>query len=66
MIRWFKEHSLSLVLTAIWWVLTAVDFLLPESTVQQYLGDLSGDAFGAWLVVVLTKWFTEKGSAESK
>lgn len=66
LVRLWRDHSLSLVLTGLWWGLTAAAFLLPEGPAQEYLHNLSGDAFGAFVIVVLTKWLRERGSAESK
>ena len=64
--KWLKDHSLSLVLTAIWAALTVAAFVLPDGALQDYLHNLAGDAFGAVLIVVATKYFIERGSAESK
>ena len=63
---WLKDHSLSLVLASLWLTLTALAFVLPDGSVQDYLHNLAGDAFGAVLIVVATKYFIERGSAESK
>ena len=64
--RWLHDHSLSIFLGFLWIAITVVAFMLPEGSVQQYLHNLAGDAFGAFVIVMSTKWLIEKGSAESK
>lgn len=66
MIKWVKEHSLGIVLTGLWFGLTGAAFLMPEGPVQQYVQNIAGDSYGAWVIVILSKWLIEKGSAESK
>ena len=61
-----REHSLSLFLGALWVALTLAAFTLQDGPVQEYIHNLAGDAFGAFLIVVATKYFIERGSAESR
>jgi len=63
---WFHDHGLSLVAGGLWIALTVLAFALPDGSVQEYLHNLAGDAFGVTLVVVATKYLRERGSAESK
>lgn len=62
--RILREHSLSIVLVllmvgwfigAIWQGVDAADML----------SNLFGDTYGAFVIVVATKWFREIGSKES-
>jgi hypothetical protein len=64
--RWLHNHSLSIALCSLWIVLTIISFSIKNSEVQNYVHNLSGDAFGAFVIVMATKYFIEKGSAESK
>jgi hypothetical protein len=63
---WLHNHGLSIGLCALWLALTAVSFVIDKSSVQNYIQNLTGDAFGAFIIVVATKYLVEKGSAESK
>ena len=63
--NWCREHGLSLFLGGLWMALTVLAFALREGPLQQYLQNLAGDSFGAFIIVVATKWLIEKGSAES-
>lgn len=85
---WWKDHSLSLVITAI--LLAQTAFLVwgghAEWVTQQkdhganafgwggefwtwwtyeYVVSLVADTYGVLLIVVLSKWLVERGSAES-
>jgi hypothetical protein len=68
--EWLSEHGLSLFLCAIWFSLSTAAFVLTDKewqeAVQEYLHNLAGDAFGATLIVMATKYLRERGSAESK
>jgi hypothetical protein len=64
--KFFHDHSLSIFLGSLWIVLTVLAFTLTEGPVQSYLHNLAGDAFGAFIIVLSTKWLIERGSAESK
>lgn len=67
LIECWRRHSLSIVLVGIWLALTAASAIPePDSWVAVTLANLAGDAFGALLVVVATKYFIERGSAASK
>lgn len=85
---WWKDHSLSLIITAILVVQTIWTILVghAEWLSQQvdhgtkaagwptefwqwwsfeYINSLVADTYGVLLIVLLTKWFYERGSAES-
>lgn len=76
---WWKDHSLSLVLIAI--LLAQTGFILwagwrewsadPKGSFwiwwwYEYTVSLVADTYGVVLIVLLSKWFVERGSAESK
>lgn len=62
-----RQHSLSLVLAAIWFVLSGASAVPDQGTwFAQILANMAGDAFGALLVVIATKYFIERGSPQSK
>jgi bifunctional non-homologous end joining protein LigD len=63
--RFLWSHSLSIAL-GLWVGLSILSFLLPEGSLQGYVQNLAGDAFGAAVIVVATKFFIERGSPESK
>ena len=63
--EWLHEHGLSLVIGALWIGLTVVGLLLPEK-VMEYAHGLAHDTFGALVIVIATKYFIERGSAESR
>ena len=60
-----KEHSLSIVLLLIMlgWLVLA---LWRGIDAADLLSNLFADTYGALIIVVATKWFTERGSKESK
>jgi hypothetical protein len=61
------EHSLSIGLAAIWIVLSAVSALpAADSWLGVWLANHAGGAGGALMIVVATKYWRERGSAESK
>lgn len=65
-----KEHSLSLFVISIWLGLIIGSATLFEEDWYAWWSERAGghsdDAFGALLLVLLTKWFVERGSEESK
>lgn len=73
--NWIKEHSLSLVVGSIFlglmlgayltqsWADSSNDRLVWWNSTLHGLRD---DAFGALLIILGSKWFYERGSAESK
>lgn len=62
---WVGEHSLSLVLGVIMAV-TLVRSLMVGANGADIWSNLFGDTWGAFLIVVTTKYGRERGSAESK
>jgi hypothetical protein len=65
-VRFLREHSLSIVLGGFAIGFEVISAVLSEGWWRDFLLNYSGDAFGAWLIVVMSKWFIERGSAESK
>lgn len=65
--KWVRDHSLSLVIAGVWAVLHGLRFLVEKDGYwyDTFTGH-ADDAFGAFVIVVATKWFIERGSAESK
>lgn len=61
-----RAHSLSLVLLGLTLALKAGSYALDTGWWQDTLGGLGDDTWGALVIVVATKYFWEKGSAESK
>ena len=66
MAKIWEKHSLSIVSVGIFSVLTIATALSPEGYWRTMIGNMAGDAFGVSMIVILTKWLTEKDSAESK
>lgn len=68
--KFLREHSLSLIAGTIWLFLIISSVSLFEESWYKWFSDRAGghsdDAFGALLLVLLTKWFYERGSSESK
>lgn len=63
----FAKHGLSLALAALWVALLVVSWATKDDEwVTQLVANHAGDAFGALLIVVATKFLVERGSAESK
>lgn len=65
--RWWHEHSLALVASAIlllWIVLYIASS--PETHAGSFFGNAIADWSGLVVMVVVTKFLYEKGSAESK
>jgi hypothetical protein len=64
---WFREHSLSLLLSAL---VTILLILYARSDPATHLGAFYGNAIADWLgvlvFVVATKYFVEVGSGESR
>jgi hypothetical protein len=62
-----REHSLSIALALLWGALTVASYF-PEngSWLSQTLIGYAGDVFGAFLIVMATKWLIERGSPQSK
>jgi hypothetical protein len=66
--RWLRDHSLTLVLLAIM-AASLVYSLAVDAEAKDIASNVFGDTWGAFLIVVVTKWFTERGghpSTESK
>lgn len=61
-----KEHSLSLVLAGITIALKTAGYIAPEGYWQDSLNGFGDDAWGAFLIILCTKYFIEQGSPESK
>lgn len=61
-----KEHSLSLVLAGITITLKIAGYFMPEGYWQDSLNGFGDDSWGAFLIIVCTKYFIEQGSPESK
>jgi hypothetical protein len=62
-----REHSFSIFLFILWIVLSLSSYWTKdEEWLTQFLANHAGDAFGAFLIVLATKYFIERGSAESK
>lgn len=67
--KFLREHGLSIFLSVLFIAFSSCSFYLntdAQKWWQQYLQNLSGDTFGALLIVIATKYLIEKGSAESK
>lgn len=60
-----KEHSLSIFLLSLM-AITGIGSWITGAELRDVLSNLLGDSYGAFIIVVLTKWFRERGSAESK
>jgi hypothetical protein len=62
-----REHGLSIALVALWIVLLgASGFFATEDWWESTLLNHASGAFGAAIVVILTKYLYERGSAASK
>lgn len=67
-----KDHSLSLALVLIWFSFDFSSWLVwdDKGGFRQWWGETfnewGGGAFGALVIVLLTKWLREVGSVESK
>lgn len=68
--RFLREHSLSLIAAALWVALLAWSFSGFDGTSKEWISERAGghsdDTFGALLIIVLAKWFRERGSPASK
>lgn len=65
---WLREHSLAVVLVAIM-MASFVYSLAVGAEAKDMASNVFGDTWGAFLIVGVTKWFTERGknpSPESK
>ena len=62
----WHEHSLSLVLAAITIGLKISGAFAPEGYWQDTFNGFGDDSWGAFLIIVCTKYFIERGSPESK
>ena len=67
--RCLQEHGLSIAIVAIWLALLALSLWRweegPAKWINERAGGHSDDAFGAMLLVLLTKWLREKNSSAS-
>jgi len=63
--KWFREHSLSLVLLVVF-----LAFLSAYATVgwkwDDFWLNMAADTYGGLVIVFATKYFYERGSPESK
>ena len=64
--KFLRDHSLSLVIAAMWLALTLVAAAPLPQWWQDYFQGLAHDTFGALVIVIATKYFIEKGSTQSK
>ena len=66
--KWVRDHSLSLILFVIWSSLVAASWYVPPDWhwVAQRVGGAADGTFGVLVIVIFTKWFIERGSAESR
>lgn len=65
--NFIEEHSLSLALSAIMAIsLVAINKTGSGSDPRNFFIEVFGATLGAWLVVVFTKWFQERGKKPSK
>lgn len=64
--KFLKNHSLSIFLGLLWVGLSIAAFLLPEGSIREFVHGHATASFGAFVVVLATKWLYEKGSAQSK
>lgn len=66
------KHGLSIILFCLWKLLTWLSYFTKPSSeplsdwLSAIFANMAGDAFGALLIVLATKYFYEIGSAESK
>lgn len=76
MIKFWKRHSLSIVLMTTFLIMFAASWPLGKSTwdgkgeywvyfCAQTIWSIQGDMFGGFMLVVYTKWFKEYRSAAS-
>ncbi len=68
LMRWLRDHSLTLVLLAIM-AASLVYSLAVDAEAKDIASNVFGDTWGAFLIVVVTKWGRERGrqpSEESK
>lgn len=63
--RFLDDHSLSLALTTIV-AATLAWSLAVGAEAKDVVTNLFGDSWGAWLIVVFTKWLSERGKRPSK
>jgi hypothetical protein len=62
-----RDHSLSIILAVLWVALSLASYWTRDDEwLTQFLANHAGDSFGALLIVIATKYFIERGSAESK
>lgn len=69
--QFFRDHSLTLTLVAIYFACQGIAALVASNPfsadwLEAMFQNHAGDAFGALLLVIFTKFFRERGSAESK
>lgn len=68
--RLLRHHGLSLVVAFVWLVFILASWFLFDGTAAEWWSERAGghadDSFGALLVIVLSKWLRERGSAQSK
>ncbi len=60
-----REHSLAIVLILIM-ATSFVYSLAVEAEAKDIASNVFGDTWGAFLIVVASKWFTERGKNPSK
>lgn len=65
MLAFCRRHGLGITLAALW-LASLIAAVLAGATLADLLANYSGDAFGALLIVMLTKWLIERGSSQSK
>jgi hypothetical protein len=67
---WLREHSLSIVIIGIWLGMLVLSIWRFDGGMGDWFSERAGghsdDAFGAMLLILLTKWLRERGSEESK
>ena len=78
---WWRDHSLSLVIGTILAIQTAVSLWTGRAEwsasadshtefwrwwLYEYTTSVVADTYGVLLIVLLSKWFVERGSVESK
>lgn len=71
--KWIDKHSLAMSLIALTMglsVLSSVaathNWVIWSVQMDDFLDNRSAEAWGAFLIVVVSKWFREEGSPESK
>ncbi len=63
--KWLQRHSLGVILLALT-LGNGLGLLIHGGELRDFFNAFLGDSYGAFIIVIASKWFREEGSAESK